>query len=188
MAFAPTHWLAEPVERGNALGARAEPSAAADPARHVAFWACAADSGGPGCCSGVNYDAVSEASQLLFFLPGVLSVLRGRDVRIIRVSLDYSRSRGQAPAAGITYDLGAAGWPVSSWRRTSGVVAAVRNAGVRSSGSYQHNTQLNLPRSMAKMVLVHRMPPEKKVGLPVTVTQRHAWILSARKARVRWTG
>ena len=73
---------------------------------------------------------------------------------------------------------GATAWPVSSRRRSSGVVATVRNAAVRSSGWYQHKTQLNLPRSMAKMVLFIACLPETDRAT-LTVTQRHAWILSA---------
>ena len=48
----------------------------------------------------------------------------------------------------------ATGCRVSSRRRSSGLVAAVRKAAARASGSYQQSTLLNLPRSMAKMVLL----------------------------------
>ena len=58
------------------------------------------------------------------------------------------------------------------------MVATVRNAALRSSGWYQHKTELYLPRSMAKMVLFIACLPETNRAT-LTVTQRHAWILSA---------
>ena len=59
---------------------------------------------------------------------------------------------------------------------SSGMVRTVAYSAARVTGSYQHKTLLNRPRSTARMVFVSTACLLEK-GLRVHGTPRHAWIL-----------